>query len=339
MGKILKYETKNAEGPICHCRDFDYLFSAKPLDYSVDCKFDIYKCKECGHGVTNVSDNVSLHELYNQGSYNVNESVAQKILRPFLNRLEFGTVRLLNKWANGSNLFEIGVGKGHFLFAASKLGFDVSGIEPSERSFSFAKKLLGHSVVYKKTLDEYVATSHKKFDMIYAWHVLEHISDPDSAIRHIKAILKPRGIVMIAVPNFSSFQAQFGKENWYPLDPPRHLHHLTPSGLTRLFKNHGMDILDVSYSSFFQNWIGEHITLLNWLSPQKNVLFNIARMNSSFFKVFSKMEITIVAIWNVVLSLLLLPVTLLMTFVNQFFRKSGTVVVIAKNGNDKGSVA
>jgi SAM-dependent methyltransferase len=69
---------------------------------------------------------------------------------------------------------------------------------------------------------------------VVLYNVLEHLPDPRTALRAIRDLLRPRGILIVCVPNFDSWQARATTAAWFHLDVPRHLHHFTPTGLKAL---------------------------------------------------------------------------------------------------------
>jgi 2-polyprenyl-3-methyl-5-hydroxy-6-metoxy-1,4-benzoquinol methylase len=46
------------------------------------------------------------------------------------------------------------------------------------------------------------------FDVITMWHVLEHVPNLYEQIKELKRLLKPSGTLIVAVPNFKSFDAK-----------------------------------------------------------------------------------------------------------------------------------
>jgi hypothetical protein len=55
--------------------------------------------------------------------------------------------------------------------------------------------------------------------------------------------LKPKGVLIIAVPNFNSFDSKFYKNYWAAWDVPRHLWHFSRQGLKTLFQKNNLDCL------------------------------------------------------------------------------------------------
>ena len=304
---------------------------AQPLDYCTSEKFAILVCDRCGRGRTVVPFGLALDGLYESASYDQGEGPVRKLLRPMLDALERNKVRQLARWTRPGALLEVGAGKGRFLAAARAAGFDVRGIEPSARSLRFARTLLG-PVVDGRTLEALAAESKRRFDVVYLWHVFEHLSAPDAALVQLRGLLAEGGLLAIAVPNFTSLQAAWAREDWYHLDPPRHLHHFTPAGLSALLERHGFTILEVSHDSHFQNFLGETISLLNRVSPCKNALLNAVKSNRRYFAANGTASAWLTVLWNcVALAPAALAGACLMAAA-RLSRRAGTVVVYARRG-------
>ena len=125
------------------------------------------------------------------------------------------------KFPSKGKLLDIGAGTGDFLVEAKKSGWKVSGIEPDENARNKAKekgiKLSPNSESFKAN----------KYDVITLWHVLEHVHDLNTQIIEFEHLLKKNGLLVIAVPNFKSYDAQYYKEHWAAFDVPRHLWHFS----------------------------------------------------------------------------------------------------------------
>ena len=80
----------------------------------------------------------------------------------------------------------------------------------------------------------------KKFNAITLWHVLEHIHDINRYMTEIYRILKPSAILIIAVPNYQSYDANYYKKVWAAWDVPRHLWHFTSKSLETLASNYNL---------------------------------------------------------------------------------------------------
>jgi SAM-dependent methyltransferase len=70
-------------------------------------------------------------------------------------------------------------------------------------------------------------------------HVIEHLPNPKETLQEIKRILRKDGLLLITTPNFDSINAKIFKENWFPLEIPRHLYLFTPVTLKKLLNSVG----------------------------------------------------------------------------------------------------
>ncbi|RYD72784.1 MAG: class I SAM-dependent methyltransferase, partial [Sphingobacteriales bacterium] len=125
-------------------------------------------------------------------------------------------------------LLDIGCGTGDFLVVAKNAGWDITGIEPSTKAKAIAAN---KSVVFAENLE--AIPSHSK-DVITMWHVLEHVPDVQKQIAELKRILKPDGVLIVAVPNYKSYDAQYYKQFWAAYDVPRHLWHFSKTSIKKL---------------------------------------------------------------------------------------------------------
>lgn len=306
-------------------------YRASPLDYSIEQSFPVFICPECGYGKTEDVEQTT-DSLYEGGCYDVKERAWHKFIQPLLSVLECGKLSYLNAdKTSGKKLLEIGCGKGRFLEAAMKRGFRIYGIEPSPRSFSFASARLGNFVapIVLEEIDK-VSEFPSEYDYVMLWHVLEHLNDPGAVLTQIMGKLAGKGRVVIAVPNFASFQAVFGKGAWYHLDPPRHVHHFTPESMRILAIEKGFEVEKIYFDSFYQNFVGEIITIVNKILLGKNVVFNGLRLNRYYFDRFGLWGALAMFALGLTMSLLIALPVLILTFFNQLIGRSGTMIVIMK---------
>lgn len=321
--------------PICKAGSLTISYRAAPLDYSDNYDYPIYICSQCGYGKTDDIKQQTV-SLYVGGCYDVKEKAWHKLIQPLLSALEQGKLGYFEAAPKiGKKLLEIGCGKGRFLEAARKHGFLVYGIEPSPRSFAFASSRLGESVapVGLEEIDE-VSTFPLKFDYVMLWHVLEHLIDPGAVLSKIKGKLESDGRIVIAVPNFASFQARIGRAKWYHLDPPRHVHHFTPQSLHILAKATGFEVEKIFFNSFYQNFVGELVTIVNKVLPGNNVVFNGLRINRAYLNHFGAWRAWAIFMLGSALSLLIALPILSFTLFNEKIGRSGTMVVIIKPSGD-----
>ena len=162
---------------------------------------------------------------------------------------------LIEKYANkNKTLLDFGAGTGDFLLAAKRRKWAVSGVEPSRdaRLRSREKRMELSSSL--ETL------SDTKFQVITLWHVLEHLPDLENQISDLKGRLENDGTLVIAVPNFKSYDASHYKEFWAAYDVPRHLWHFSRNGIGRIFAKHEMKVVKTKpmwFDAFYVSLLSE----------------------------------------------------------------------------------
>ena len=98
------------------------------------------------------------------------------------------------------------------------------------------------------------------FDVITLWHVLEHVVNLLEYIEIIKTKLKPNGVLIVAVPNYKSFDANYYKESWAAFDVPRHLWHFSQFSIKKLFSTISMKVektIPMKYDSYYVSMLSE----------------------------------------------------------------------------------
>ena len=155
---------------------------------------------------------------------------------------------------NKGSILDIGAGTGDFLSVAKENGWHTIGVEPSEKAKAIAKKKGVSFVGATSELD-----SHS-FDVISMWHVLEHVPNLENQIKELKRLLKPNGTLIIAVPNFKSFDAKHYGKFWAAYDVPIHFWHFSKTAIKMLFEKEEMKlvkVLPMKFDSFYVSLLSE----------------------------------------------------------------------------------
>lgn len=133
-------------------------------------------------------------------------------------------------------LLDIGAGTGYFAATMQRRGWQVEAVERSEKARRFALERFGLEVKADGRLAE---MADGAFDVITLWHVMEHLEHLHETWQALHRLLDNRGILVVAVPNRSSADAQRYGAYWAAYDVPRHLWHFTPETMQRLGAAHG----------------------------------------------------------------------------------------------------
>lgn len=164
-------------------------------------------------------------------------------------------VQLINSFhPEKGSLLDIGAGTGDFLATAKANGWQITGLEPSEKAKNSA---ITKGVSFENDIK---TIENQSFDVITMWHVLEHVPDIEQQIKELKRLLKPNGTIIIAVPNFKSFDANYYGVFWAAYDVPRHLWHFSKIAIEKLFAKENLKlvkILPMVYDSFYVSLLSE----------------------------------------------------------------------------------
>ncbi len=175
-------------------------------------------------------------------------------------------VKLIDSFhTKDKNILDIGCGTGDFLNTCLKSGWKVNGVEPNAKANALAfEKLITTAsnpadFLLKKDLGFYLDHS-LKFDVISLWHVLEHVPNLDIYINNLKKLMKKNAVLIIAVPNYKSYDAIYYGKFWAAYDVPRHLWHFSKNSIELLFGKYGFTterILPMKFDSFYVSMLSE----------------------------------------------------------------------------------
>lgn len=163
-------------------------------------------------------------------------------------------LKLINAQASKGSLLDIGAGTGEFLLVAKNNGWNVTGIEPSDKAKGIA---INKGISFANDLE---SLADQSFDVITMWHVLEHVPNLEHQMAELKRLIKPNGTVIIAVPNFKSFDAKHYGAFWAAYDVPIHLWHFSKTAIQKLFSQHQLElvkVLPMKFDSFYVSLLSE----------------------------------------------------------------------------------
>ena len=165
-------------------------------------------------------------------------------------------INILRKYAEGNKLLDYGCGTGHFLDAAKKAGYQINGLEPNESARNQAAKQTGISI--HSHLSDIQATN--SMNIITAWHVVEHIHDLKSTLKKLFELLTSDGTLILALPNYKSYDAKHYGPHWAGYDVPRHLYHFSQSSIISLIENLGFkyaQTLPMVFDAYYVSLLSE----------------------------------------------------------------------------------
>ena len=227
-------------------------------DFSISKEFfTIENCRSCGLLFTNPRPSeVAIGPYYASADYISHSETREGFINKLYHLIRKKSLKdkllLINSFANGKNLLDVGCGAGEFIRYINTKGWLGEGVEVSEnaRSLAVSKGIKVYTML----------PTEKTYNAISLWHVLEHVHQLDEYLDGLYKMLDEEGVLIIAVPNVLSHDAQYYKEHWAAWDVPRHLYHFSPASLTSLFENKGFrlhKIKPMKYDSYYVSLLSE----------------------------------------------------------------------------------
>lgn len=222
--------------------------------------FTLLSCPKCSVLITSPQPDPSEIFRYYQSEEYVSHSDTKKgLINYAYQKVKSITLKrkiaMLKKLGNGKKLLDFGCGTGDFLLYANKHGYQTMGIEPDEsaRNLTIKKGLNAHPI-------SWLESGNDTFDFITMWHVLEHTYNPVATLRQLKSKLNNHGVIIIAVPNYASHDAQHYGPFWAAYDVPRHLFHFHPDTIQHISEEIGLALEKVKpmpFDSFYVSMLSE----------------------------------------------------------------------------------
>ena len=224
--------------------------------------FHICECLNCGLLYTMPRpDKEKIGAYYKSEAYYSHQENKKGFIPKVYERVK--TINLKHKYRLATSgmqpgkLLDIGCGVGDFLHTAEMHGWECIGVEPSEDAKAIAQKRMKGKII---TSDELESFSDGAFDVITMWHVLEHVDDLKWQVAQLQRLVKPSGRVVIAVPNYKSYEGQYYKEHWAAYDVPRHLNHFNRITLSKIFKTSGLELVKMDklkWDAYYISYLSE----------------------------------------------------------------------------------
>jgi 2-polyprenyl-3-methyl-5-hydroxy-6-metoxy-1,4-benzoquinol methylase len=279
-------------------RCYDFFLSKK--------EFPVYECAECTFRFTqDYPEEKEIGQFYESEDYishsDTTKGFANKLYRFARNamlRRKRNLIYSITGLKTGT-ILDIGSGTGYFSATMKRSGWDVKGIEISEKARKFSISYFGLDVI---SPSEISTIKSESFDCITLWHVLEHFHDPFKYVSEITRMMKPEATCIIALPNSGSYDTEYYKQYWAAWDVPRHIWHFNTETFRLFCEKSGLQIreiksmpLDVFYiSQLSEKYKGSQFPFLRGISKAFIFallsLFNPGR-GSSIVYILRKSEI------------------------------------------------
>lgn len=248
--------------PVCNSTDFTPFLTCK--DYTVSQElFNIVSCRACGFKFTNPRpEDSEIGKYYKSEDYVSHTNTKKGLINKLYHTIRSFTLKkklsLVNQYVSRGTILDYGCGTGMFLKTCADAGWNTFGFEPDTDARGIA---LGQGLsVDTNKQDVVTKLAGSKLDIITLWHVLEHVTDLRPTLQFFSDTLSDKGRLIIAVPNYTSYDAQFYKEYWAGYDVPRHIYHFDIKSISQLLSQFGFQheqSLPMKFDSTYVSMLSE----------------------------------------------------------------------------------
>lgn len=244
------------------CKSGQFLNHKELTDYAVSKQsFLLSKCTNCQLLFTNPRPSIEeIAPYYDFPEYYSHQDKSQSITQWIYQRVRnyniSKKVDLIEEFIEQGKILDYGCGTGEFLQEAKTNRWKVTGIEPNEIAREKANSKLEGKIY--SSIEEIKKGS--KYDVITLFHVLEHIHDLRKTVKSIINHLNKKGFLLIAVPNYESFDSTEYKDYWAGWDVPRHLYHFNKESMLNFTKEFRLNLIEIKpmiFDSFYVSLLSE----------------------------------------------------------------------------------
>jgi SAM-dependent methyltransferase len=207
-------------------------------------EFTLLKCLNCG--LLHTTPRPAMEKVgsyYNSEDYTSHNSTKLSLknilYRQARNYALSRKLKMIAKYVLPGKMLDIGSGTGEFLNFCKKSGWETMGVEPNKAVREFSISNYGLKILDSETS---LRTGNDSFDVISMWHVLEHLENPEEQFELNNGLLKENGLLVVALPNYESWDAQHYGKFWAAYDVPRHLFHFTEKSVLTLAQKTGFKV-------------------------------------------------------------------------------------------------
>jgi len=256
--------------PLCGTGRFKELYVAKDRHYGIRGFHRIVRCNECFLVFLNpMYSGEELAAFYPNDYYAYQDNFATSRWRQLARRILGYLVGTKEpKFERPGTVLDLGCGSGWFLEHLRAQGWSTYGVEISDQAAVLGRESRGLQI-FSGTLQEAKFPS-EFFDYVRANQSFEHMSCPNETLDEIYRILKPKGKLLLAVPNVASVNAHIFKQYWWHLCAPVHAFNYSKETLLRFLKKHQFQVERVSFNSDYFGILGSSQIWLNRKNGKKS---------------------------------------------------------------------
>ncbi len=220
-----------------------------------------WRCRDCGSAMLSPFPQAQELASFYPAVYDFSlEQRQQNSFKRLLSQLEYrlffqpqheAQARQILRGTGGPNrlgrrLLDVGTGQGFPLLALKQHGYQVHGTDFRPAAVEYLQKQLGIPATCTDVSNLNQHFPPASFDVVTAFHTLEHVPDVRSVVNSCYLLIKPGGWFVSTVPFVDSVQARLFKSRWSGAsEAPRHLSLPSHEGIARVCRQAGFDSVTI----------------------------------------------------------------------------------------------
>lgn len=212
-------------------------------------------CKDCGHVWVDGSAPSADNEYFESDDYARWRTESETLRRRQVEMAQERIAWLGLLAETPGSVLEFGCSTGEATANLAARGWTAAGLDPSVPAIEVARDRYGVPEFGIGITPEQAGVQAADHDLVMAFHVIEHIPDPNEFAQLVAASLKPGGHLYLRLPNWDSWSRRVFGDRW-PDNMAEHLHHFSERSMGRFLSRHGFETVRIASKGQSRSWIG-----------------------------------------------------------------------------------
>jgi ubiquinone/menaquinone biosynthesis C-methylase UbiE len=221
------------------------------------------KCPDCGLIRIHPQPTDETLEAIYQNDYYGTWGKSEDVFRSLKQKTFASILNMIPEESRGGKLLDVGAGTGILMELARESCYELYGVEVARDGIEAITRKFGAEHVipgYFEKIDFAAMGLISAFDVVTMIDLLEHVREPNEALRKAFSLLKTKGYLLLCLPDTSSLTARIFKKRWN-LYATEHLFSFSKICLSRLLRNHGFKVCKLQAAPKFMTieYIHNHL--------------------------------------------------------------------------------
>lgn len=267
---LLENQLESINCNLCGSNNTKVLFEGRDEWFHLPGTFPVCECQTCGLIYLNPRPTRQAINEYYPEEYQPYKLATADLSSPLKKAEQAYTLKkrinvVQKRFPKPGQVLDVGCATGNFLNALRQIGWQPRGVELNEQAAHYARQRLDLDV-HTGTLEE-AQFQADQFDLVIFWDVLEHVFNPTETLTEAARITRPKGRLLLTLPNPHSIDARLFGSYWAGWDIPRHLQIFSLSVIDQMLHQTGWHREEM-FCMTGRHWFF-NLSLAHWLEGKK----------------------------------------------------------------------